>query len=271
MIRVFPRRTKWTPTDDLAFVGDPPLSIFRPPEMPVMVSVVFEWDIAEGERLRRAWSDYYPDVRIGGPAFGDPGGEFVPGRFIKKGVTITSRGCPRSCPWCRVHDREGAIRELEIKPGYIVQDNNLFACSRNHIERVFDMLRAQKRGIVFSGGIDARIFSKYHLDLLSTIKFNDLWFACDTVAGLHDLKRVAGLVKDISIEKRRCFVMIGRPPETIAMAEKRLASVYELGFLPFSQLYRGPGQIKYSKEWSRLNKKWSRPALYRNKDREVTP
>jgi hypothetical protein len=25
MIRVFPRRTKWTPTDELAFVGDPPL------------------------------------------------------------------------------------------------------------------------------------------------------------------------------------------------------------------------------------------------------
>ena len=26
MIRVFPRQTKWTPTDELAFVGDPPCS-----------------------------------------------------------------------------------------------------------------------------------------------------------------------------------------------------------------------------------------------------
>ncbi len=49
MIRVFPRKTAWTPTDELAFVGDPPL--FRPPEQPVMVSVTFTWDIPEGERL----------------------------------------------------------------------------------------------------------------------------------------------------------------------------------------------------------------------------
>lgn len=64
MIRVFPRKTNWTPTDDLAFVGNTPL--FRPEDQPVRVSVVFTWDIPEGERLVRAWSDYYSDVKIGG-------------------------------------------------------------------------------------------------------------------------------------------------------------------------------------------------------------
>ena len=71
MIRVFPQRTSQTPSDELAFVGDPPL--FQPSEeMPVRVSVAFTWDRAEGERLRQAWAQHYSDVQIGGPAFGDP-------------------------------------------------------------------------------------------------------------------------------------------------------------------------------------------------------
>lgn len=76
MIRVFPRRTKWTPTDDLSYIGYPPL--FRPPEMPVRISVTFTWDIPLAQKLYMAWSAYYQDVQIGGPAFNDPGGEFIP-------------------------------------------------------------------------------------------------------------------------------------------------------------------------------------------------
>ena len=112
MIRVFPRKTKWTPDDELAFVGDPPL--FRPPEQPVRISVAFTWDRVEGYRLQSGWRQFYQSVELHGPAFDNPGDEFVPGRFIKEGVTITSRGCPKRCPWCFVPQREGKIRELEI-------------------------------------------------------------------------------------------------------------------------------------------------------------
>lgn len=261
MIRVFPRRTKWTPVDEFAFVGDPPL--FRPPEMPVRVSVTFEWDLQEGARLYDAWGSLYEDVVLGGPAFGDHGGEFTPGLFLKKGVTITSRGCPRLCPWCFVPRREGNIRELEIKAGYIVQDNNLLACSPEHIMRVFEMLQEQKRNIFFNGGLDSRLFNEHHRRLLDTIKIGELWFACDHHSALPALEKVRDLISDISADKKRCFVMIGRQPETLYDAEKRLHKIYELGFLPFSQLYRGPGEMIYTKAWLALNKKWSRPALYR--------
>jgi len=106
MIRVFPRRTKWTPTDDLAFVGDPPL--WEVPDLQVSVSVTFTWDLPEAARLQRAWKAKMMHQRsrvsiaYGGPALGDPGGEFVPGRFVKEGVTVTSRGCSKNCPWCLV-------------------------------------------------------------------------------------------------------------------------------------------------------------------------
>ncbi|MBM3120406.1 MAG: hypothetical protein FJ006_12845 [Chloroflexi bacterium] len=260
MIRVFPRRTKWTPIDDLAFVGDPPL--FRPREQPVFVSVTFTWDIAEGERLARAWSNYYRDVRIGGPAFGDQGGEFEAGRFIKDGVTITSRGCPWKCSWCFVPKREGTIRELKIKEGYIVQDNNLLACSRGHIESLFEMLRGQRKAAVFAGGLDIRLLKPWHKKLIDSIRVHELWFACDTMTSLRNLERAAEILDGIPQRKRRCYVMIGYGNESLKQAETRLEKVFALGFDPFSQLYRGDGERQYGADWKALNRKWSRPAAY---------
>lgn len=261
MIRVFPRRTKWTPDDDLAFVGDPPL--FRPPEMPVKISVTFTWDIEEGKRLYRAWKHYYQDVQIGGPAYGDEGDGFTPGMFVKEGVTITSRGCPNKCPWCFVPKREGKIRELGIENGWIIQDNNLLACSNYHIMKVFDMLIAQNKAVTFSGGLEARRLRPWHVDMLKRIKIRELWFACDSDAAVKQLEEASKLLRDFSINKKRCYVMIGYK-ETLEQAESRLKKVYSLGFLPFAQLYQGENKSNWSREWRSLNRKWCRPAIYKS-------
>jgi hypothetical protein len=111
MIRVFPHRNKWTPTDEMTFIGEPPL--FRPGDrrMPVRISVTFTWHKQDAERIAKSWAQYYDDVQLGGPAYEDPGGEFIPGRFMKEGCTITSRGCPKKCGWCVVPMREGLVRE----------------------------------------------------------------------------------------------------------------------------------------------------------------
>jgi len=66
-IRVFPRRTQWTPADRLAFVGDPPQVPPAPPAAEVHISVTFTWDREEAERLRKAWGQFYEVVKIGGP------------------------------------------------------------------------------------------------------------------------------------------------------------------------------------------------------------
>lgn len=261
MIRVFPRRTKFTPRDDLAFIGDPPL--FRPPDQPVMISVTFTWDIPEAERLYRAWSVYYSDVQLGGPAFGDPGAGFVPGRFLQHGITITSRGCPKQCEWCFAWKREGYIRELPIHPGWNVCDNNLLACSKNHIEQVFEMLKTQPEPIKFSGGLDPELFQPYHVDLLKSIRLKFAWFACDYPGAVSSLKKVAGVMSDFKSDKKRCYVMIGYNKETPAQAERRLEIVYGLGFLPFAMLYRPEEKQEWSQEWKDLQRKWCRPAIYK--------
>lgn len=100
-IRVFVARTQWTPEDPLAFVGHPPL--FRPGTVntPVHISVTFTWHRQRAELLRQEWAEHYRTVLIGGPAYdGGAGGEFEPGRYLKTGCTITSRGCVKKCGWC---------------------------------------------------------------------------------------------------------------------------------------------------------------------------
>jgi hypothetical protein len=262
MIRVFPRRTSWTPLDELAFVGEP--GLFRPKEQPVRISVTFTWDIPEAERLYRSWSRFYSDVQLGGPAFDDSGAEFVPGRFVRAGITITSRGCGGSCGFCLVPKREGNIRELPIKDGWNIADNNLLACSTNHVERVFEMLRNQPEPIQFSGGLDARLFHSWHVDLLKSIRLKFAWFACDTPGAIVDLERVGRLMENFSIEKKRAYVLIGFGGESLSQAERRLNNVYALGFLPFAMLWKPDDhEVSWSRAWRALQRKWTRPAAYR--------
>ena len=266
-IRVFPTRNQWTPDDDLAFVGFPPL--FRPGNglyTPVLVSVSFTWDRHYAEEIANNWRTYYKNVQIGGPAYDDPGGEFIPGRFLKEGCVITSRGCPKRCGWCKVPKSEGSLRELEIKDGWIVQDNNLLACSEKHIYAVFDMLRRQHRQIFFNGGLDKHFFRPWHRLLLDSIPIGELWFACDTAKDYDALLRIMPLLVGIPRRKLRCYTMIGYDGETLAQAEKRIEDVFDLGFFPFSQLYQPPQHDQptklYSSDWKAVNRKWSRPAAY---------
>jgi hypothetical protein len=82
LARVFPRRTRATPTDNLSFFSGP--GLFPPEVDEVHVSVTFTWDIPKAEWLAKQWRGIAP-VKIGGPAFGVPSGQFIPGRYVKPG------------------------------------------------------------------------------------------------------------------------------------------------------------------------------------------
>ena len=245
--------------DDLAFVGDP--GLFRPAEQPVFISCTFTWDIYEAERLFHSWSRFYSDVRLGGPAFGDRGGDFTPGRFLKPGVTITSRGCPKSCPWCMVPAREGGIREVPIRDGWDVQDNNLLACSFDHVRKVFEMLAGQRHPVFFHGGLDSEFLTEKHVGLLDSIRVGEMWFACDSIGAEYNTEKAAEFLSHYPRYKKRCYVLVGFNGETVAQAEKRLFKVWDLGFLPFAMPYRSDAAKKefYGADWLRLIKTFSRP------------
>jgi len=261
VIRVFPKRTSLTPDDPLCFVGAP--SLFCPQADEVHVSVTFTWDIAEGQRLTGAWGNYYEVVRLGGPALGSPCNGFEPGQYIRRGVTFTTRGCNNHCPWCLVPEREGRLTEYRnFAPGNIVQDNNLLQSSRSHLRRVFAMLKAQSQATVFSGGLDARLVDDWVVEELRGLRINQLFLAADTKGALKPLKRALGKLSELGRQKLRVYTMIAFNDETLSAAKERLEAVWELGGMPFAQLYQPPDRwIEYSREWKQLARRWSRPAI----------
>lgn len=262
IIRVFPYRTSFTPTDPLAFIGMPPLFLPENREIPVHISVTFKWHREFAELCAKSWRDHFKTVLIGGPAYDDFGDEFIPGRYLKLGCTITSRGCVKHCGWCP--ERNRPLRTLPIAPGWIVQDSNLLACPEEHVRRVFDMLRDTGMPASFPGGLDKYFFKPWHRELLDSIRYDQLWFACDEPGGLPQLEKVAEMLKGISSRYKRCYVMIGYDDANLYEAEERLERVYELGFLPFCQLYKPDDGVKiYADEWKQLQRKWARPAAYR--------
>ena len=259
VIRVFPRKTSMTPDDAYAFIGDPPL--WRPEADRVDISVTFTWDIEEAKRLQAAWAQYYSVVKLGGPAINGSKGEFVPGMYVRHGVTITSRGCPNRCPWCLVPDWEGDLQTLDIKPGWTVQDNNLLAAPKTHQAQVFAMLRAQGRQVSFPGGLDARLINDWVVGQLRDLPIKEIFLAADTRASLPTLYRVRPRLDFLNRRQLRCYVLIAYNNETIAEATERLEAVWQAGFLPFAQLFQPPDHyINYSPEWKGLARTWSRPA-----------
>lgn len=266
-LRVFPRRTSATPTDGLAFVGDPPL--FRPPADKVMLSVTFTWDLKEGGRLCRAWEKHYPGkVKIGGPAFDDPGGDFKPGMFLAEGYTITSRGCPSRCDYCLVPGREGALRILDIQPGWNIVDNNLLACPRSHVEAVLDMLGQQPNRSEFTGGIEAARVRRWFADRVARLRLGVLYLAYDRPKQRPHVERAAKMLLDAGgwspgTARRRigCYVITGTPGDTDAAAVERFEWVKSLGITPFPMFYRPVTgeKLRETEEMKRRLRKWMRP------------
>lgn len=261
ILRVFPERTSHTPRDDYVRIGQPDLLPLPDPIDEVHVSCCFSWEKEKAELIAEAWRSVLPRtiVVVGGPALDDPGARFVPGRYVRHGVSISSRGCPNKCPWCLVPEREGKLRLLPICPGWIVQDNAAAAWPRAHFAALIKMLQGQRRAAKFTGGLEARRLTDWHLERLRSIRIRELWFAADTDAALKPLARVAPKLAHLDRRRKRCYVLAGFEGEPPAQAEARLERAYELGFLPFVQLYRGPeGDGPDGPEWRRLRWEWSR-------------
>ena len=116
VIRVFPVLTHATPNDELVRVNTvPSLFDMELAVDAVHISVAFTWHKRWAEWAAKQWERVAP-VKLGGLAYNEPGGDFVPGWYMKRGYVITSRGCPNRCWFCSVPLREGGkLRELPVK------------------------------------------------------------------------------------------------------------------------------------------------------------
>ncbi len=239
----------------------------------VHVSVAFTYDMRNAEYLAEQWRVVGVPVHMGGPAFDTPGGNFVPGRYLKPGYVVTSRGCPNRCRHCSVPEREGyQLRELPVTNGWNIIDDNLLACSEAHIRAVFEMLSRQPEKPLFTGGLESKRLKPWHVDLLRESGAREIFFAYDTPAAHEPLVEAGKLLRSGGIEYKShaasCYVLIGFDGDTFESAEKRLKQTVLAGFRPHAMLYRDRTGIVDAK-WSSFQREWARPQIVGVKMREI--
>lgn len=265
---MFPRKTKATPTDDGVRFGPPDL--FDEADE-VHVSVTFTYDRARAEELAEDWRRVAP-VKLGGVAYGDASLDFIPGRYIGQGYTVTTRGCPRRCWFCGVWKKWPTVNVLPIHEGWNILDDNLLAAPRPHVEAVFDMLRRQKRRVEFTGGLEALALQDYQVGLLASLTPRpNMFFAYDPGDEFETMESAARRLLEAGFTRNshrlRCYVLIGYPKDTFALAEQRLTQMMGLGFTPFAMLWKPDDDIKSQEkwrpkpEWKQFQRRWARPAI----------
>lgn len=270
---MFPRRTKATPTDALARFGPPDL-LDEADE--VHVSVTFTGDKPKAERLAEQWSRVAP-TKIGGVAYGDTSLEFIPGRYIKPGYTITSRGCPRTCWFCDVWKKWPTVNPLPIYDGWNILDDNLLAAPEWHVRAVFEMLRRQRTRICFTGGLEAAALQDYQVELLASLHPKPAMFwAYDPGDPLETLEYAATRMLAAgwtrASHRLRCYVLIGYPRDTFAAAETRLTDMVRIGFTPMAMLW-SPTEAAAQKwkpepTWKAFQRRWVRPAIIHTREKQ---
>jgi hypothetical protein len=261
IIRVFPDATKATPVDADAFSGLPPLWWSPPPDAAeIHVSVTFTWDRRRAEKMADEcrWRYPYIPVKVGGPAYGDAGGNFTPGLYLADGYVITSRGCPNHCPNCLVPTREGPLRTLPIMHGYDVLDNNFLACPQPHIAAVLDMLRRNGRDQRprFTGGLQASLFTEDVAREILSVKPDVMFFAFDRLSETYEVERSILTVRELTKWSKGtmrnrvgCYVLCGHDGDTIEDAEKRIQFIIKTGARAYPMFYRGEDYNHTPQDW----------------------
>ena len=199
------------------------------------------------------------------PATLTSGADFTPGLYLKRGYVITSRGCPNRCWFCKVWKREGAVvRELPITEGSNVLDDNLLACSYQHVCSVISMLARQHEGIQFTGGIEAARLEAWSAEALRSVRPRQVFFAYDEEADYEPLARAAQLCWQAGFTLRahriRAYALRGWPKDTIPAAELRMQRAFARGIIPMAMLWRNDGGTTLP-QWRRFQRLWARPAI----------
>ena len=262
IIRVFPRKTNATPIDELVRINSTPTFFDEADE--VHISVTFTWDIPLAKFLEIQWKHVAP-VMVGGPAFDNFGGDFTPGMYLKKGYVITSRGCPNRCWFCSVPKREGyQLRELPVTDGWIVTDDNLLACSNEHIDKVFEMLKRQPKRPEFVGGLEARLLTLQMAEKLFDLKPKTMFFAYDTPDDYDPLVEAGKLLEAAGFRRHnndaKCYVLCGYKGDTFSDAERRMLMAWDAGFFPFAMVYQDVSG-KVDRQWKKFQRLWANPYI----------
>lgn len=176
-------------------------------------------------------------------------------------VSMTSRGCPRGCPFCIVKDKEGrkSVKVADVdkfwngQKAIEVCDPNITACKDKR--DLFDQYRQTGAYINFNQGLDIRLLNEDDIEDLSNMKLKNLHFAWDNPQDdlLDKFKAFAEQYhgKRLSCGNGTVYVLTGFN-STMEENLYRINKLWELGFYPYVMIYNKPNadrELKQLQRW----------------------
>jgi hypothetical protein len=156
-----------------------------------------------------------------------------------------TRGCPNSCPWCVVPQKEGELEHYrnwtklmrEDTDKLVLLDNNFLAwkCASEVLE---GMSLLNFPIIDFNQGLDCRLVTPKIANRLAKIKWiKYIRFACDTSSAVAPLMNAVKLLNERGISSSKIFVyfLVREIPDAVA----RVRELRKLGAITlYAQAYR---------------------------------
>ena len=183
---------------------------------------------------------------------------------FKFAVSMTSRGCPRGCPFCHVVSKEGraSIKTADVKDFWNGQkeikvlDPNITACIQKR--DLMKQYRDTHAWIDFTQGIDIRLTNEDDIEDLNNMKIKRLHFAWDNPQ--DDLADKFALFSDrfnIKDPRRKTVYCLTNfedcsTEDHVERALYRIYKLRELGFDPYCMIYdkpHAPREIRLLQRW----------------------
>ena len=175
-------------------------------------------------------------------------------------ISMTSRGCPRGCPWCHVGAKEGRVshKVADLEDFYdgqkLIQccDPNITACKDKR--DLFAQYRESGSYVNFNQGLDIRLLNDADIDDLNRMKLKDIHFAWDNPKeDLYDKFR--NYAENAIHKPHGSFGTVYVLTNYNSSMEENLYRIYklkELGFDPDIRIYdkpHAPREVRLLQRW----------------------
>lgn len=174
-----------------------------------------------------------------------------------------TRGCPRSCKFCIVTEKEGnqshkvaGLHEF-WKGQKIIKllDPNLLACLDH--ESLLNQLIESNAYVDFTQGLDVRLLNKDNINLLNKVKMKEIHFAWDQMGNAAEIIKKLKLYKKLARHKPHGFyatVYVLTNFDTSHEEDlERLYRLRELGYDPYVMVYdktHAPRETRLLQRWA---------------------
>ena len=179
-------------------------------------------------------------------------------------VSLTSRGCPRNCPFCHVVQKEGraSIKVANVSDFWCGQkeikvlDPNITACREKR--DLMQQYRETGVWIDFTQGLDIRLINPQDVEDLNNMKIKRLHFAWDNPNDdLEDKFRQFTDLFRIKDRRRKTVYCLTNyedcsTQEHIERALYRIYRLRDMGFDPYVMIYdkpHAPKEIRRLQRW----------------------